>query len=154
MHAFVYTFEANTRNVCVEKTFQLSWLILILFSLSHRWFSLRFLDQYSARQIQPLILNNNIDLNFEILTEIPFWLFELKITLVHSTSTSLCLLTQWIVVLRSTEWKHWRKIRCTILKIHELQLIAPIYHRRQRWTLFIYMTLEAVWTVFPLETIS
>lgn len=71
MHAFVYIFEANTRNVCVEKTFQLSWLIIILFSLSHLFLSHSGTVQYSTRHIMPLIHNNNIDFNMKVLTESP-----------------------------------------------------------------------------------
>lgn len=57
-------------NVCVEKTFQLSWLIIMLFSLSlvSRLLGLsRFLPHsIFRRHITVLIHNNNIDFNSKI----------------------------------------------------------------------------------------
>lgn len=97
-------FCCRCANVCVEKTFQLSWLIIKLFSLSLDL----CLCSIFQRHITALISNNNIDFNSKIYSHTRN-LFSLE--------TSLGPLTQWIVVSIETscsEGEREQKIRCTI----------------------------------------
>lgn len=84
-------------NVCVEKTFQLSWLIIKLFSLSLASSHCKF-----KRHIAPLIYNNNIDFDLKSCLSVNVFryasvyfknrsplAFQRKISFVHSWTYQL-----------------------------------------------------------------
>lgn len=96
-------------NVCAEKTFQLSWLIRKLFSLSLGWAYLIFRRHITESN------NNNNNLIRESSLRGPLWLSSRS--LLCSLDSSLGPRTQWIVVLFKSEGT---RNQVHDLKIHEL----------------------------------